>query len=408
MKILFVTWDGPQVTYLESLFLPIFRKLAETGVDFHIMQFTWGDVRRIEISRQACAQAGFTYQAEIIWRRPLVAGSLLSALRGAHLIRQAVRKHHVDAVMPRSTLPALATLLALRGSTLPMIFDADGLPLDERVDFAGQSPTSLAYRFLRDIEAQAVRRADVVLTRSRKAAAILQARAGAGNANDKFEVVRNGRDPSAFSPADACSRAKTRQQLGIEETAPLLIYAGSLGPQYCLPQMLQLFSHVRKRRPDSRLLVLTGSPEALPPALDVYPHLKPAISVLTADATAVPEYLACADLGLALRQTSFSMQAVAPIKLGEYLLCGLPVVASDGIGDTSTLVDPQIGFLMKGMGDAELADAADWFVDSVLVQREAFRKRCRAAGIASFSLDGSVESYRKAIALAGIQQISHQ
>lgn len=404
MKILFVTWDGPQVTYLESLFLPIFKKLAETGVDFHIMQFTWGDDRRIEVSRQACAQAGFTYQAEIIWRRPLAAGSLLSALRGSRLIRQAVHKHHIDAVMPRSTLPALATLLALRGSTLPMIFDADGLPLDERVDFAGQSPTSLAHRFLRDIEAQAARRADVVLTRSQKAVEILQARAGAGTANDKFQVVRNGRDPSAFSPGDSCSRAKTRQQLGIEEAAPVLIYAGSLGPQYCLPQMLQLFSHVHERRPDSRLLILTGSPEALPPALDVYPHLKPAISVLTVDATAVPKYLACADLGLAFRQASFSMRAVAPIKLGEYLLCGLPVVASDGIGDTSTLVDPQIGCLMKGMGDAELADAADWFVDSVLVERESFRERCRAAGLTSFSLDSSVEGYRKAITLAGVQR----
>lgn len=404
MKILFVTWDGPQVTYLESLFLPIFKKLSEVGVDFHILQFTWGDARRIEISRQACTQAGFSYHAETIWRRPLAAGSLLTALHGARLIRRAIRKHQIDAVMPRSTLPALATLLALRGSKLPMIFDADGLPLDERVDFAAQSPTSPAYRFLRDIEAQAVRRADVVLTRSEKAVAILQARAGAGTATGKFQVIRNGRDPSMFSAGDARSRAKTREQLGIGGAAPLLIYAGSLGPQYCLPQMLELFSYVHKRRPDSRLLILSGSPEALPPALDPYPHLKPAISTLTVDANAVPEYLACADLGLALRQASFSMQAVAPIKLGEYLLCGLPVVASDDIGDTSMLVDAQIGRLMKKMGDAELADAADWFVDSVLVDRKAFRERCRAAGIANFSLSASVADYREAIALAGKQE----
>lgn len=402
-NILFITWDGPQVTYLESLFLPIFQELAKYGLDFHIMQFTWGDARRIEASRRACAAAGFTYQAETIWRRPLAAGSLLSALHGARLIRQVVRKHQIDAVMPRSTLPALATLLALRGSTLPMILDADGLPLDERVDFAGQSPTSLVYRFLRDIEAQAVRRADVVLTRSKKAVAILQARAGAGTSTDKFHVVRNGRDPNAFSPGATLSRRKTRRELGIDDEAPLLIYAGSLGPQYCLTQMLGLFAHVHKRRPDSRLLILTGSPEALPGALDPHPHLKHAISALTVEASDVPQYLACADLGLAVRRASFSMQAVAPIKLGEYLLCGLPVVASDDIGDTSTLVGPQVGHLLNEMGDAELANAADWFVDTVLAEREAFRERCRAAGLASFSLNGSVEGYRQALASAGMQ-----
>ncbi len=41
MNILFITWDGPQVSYLESLFVPIFRKLEERcGAHFHVLQFT--------------------------------------------------------------------------------------------------------------------------------------------------------------------------------------------------------------------------------------------------------------------------------------------------------------------------------------------------------------------------------
>ena len=39
----------------------------------------------------------------------------------------------------------------------------------------------------------------------------------------------------------------------------------------------------------------------------------------------------------ALRRSSFSMRAVAPIKLGEYLLCGLPALASPGVGDTDAI-----------------------------------------------------------------------
>ncbi len=397
MNILFVTWDGPQVSYLESLFLPIFRKLAETGTRFHILQFTWGDAQRIESCRQACTAAGFSYQAEIVWRSPVAAGSLLTAINGARIIRKAIGTHGIDAVMPRSTLPAMATLLALRGTSLPMIFDADGLPLDERVDFAGQSPSSLIYRLLRDIEAQAARRADVVLTRSYKAVDILLARAGAGTPTGKFHVVSNGRDVSLFSPGSESSRLKVRQRLNIAESIPMLIYSGSIGPQYCLEEMLGLFDLIHQQRPDARLLVLTGSPELLPPALEKLPALAASVSVMSVPSHAVPEYLACADLGLALRRSSFSMQGVAPIKLGEYLLCGLPVIATDGIGDT-TAIDDNAGLLLDSMGKDDLQHAANWFIESVLTQRENFRSQCRSVGEKHFSLEASTNSYATALA----------
>lgn len=397
MNILFVTWDGPQVTYLESLFLPIFQRLADAGLHFHILQFTWGDASLIEQRRLACRQARLTYRVQRIWRRPRALGGLLTALAGARLIRRAIGELHIDAVMPRSTLPALATLLALRGRALPMVFDADGLPLDERVEFAGQSPASLVQRLLRDVEAQAVRRAERVLTRSSQAVEILLARVGAGTSPDKFQVVGNGRDTQRFSPGDAAARQRMREQLGLAADAPLLVYAGSLGPQYCLEEMFRLFGLVRQIRADARFLVLTGSPEALQPLLERFAVLAPAVSTLSLPGHAVPGYLACADLGLALRRSSFSMRAVAPIKLGEYLLCGLPVLASPGIGDTEAIV-ASAGRLLARPDDTELAQAARWFCDEVLPHREILREHCRNTGVRHFSLDACADAYAAALA----------
>lgn len=398
MKVLFVTWDGPQVSYLESLFLPIFERLAYEGISFRVLQFTWGDAGRIAATRQACARAGIGYQAVSVWRRPRAAGALLTALAGARHVKKTVQAHQIELVLARSTLPALTAMLALRNSRCPMVFDADGLPLDERVDFAGQTPSSLVHRFLRDVETQAVRRASAVLVRSTKAVEILHARAGAGTQDGKFHVVGNGRDTERFKPADAISTAHTRKSLGLEPDTPLLIYAGSMGLQYCMDEMLRLFAMVLNRRPDSKLLVLTGSPEAMQPTLDKCPQLQGCVTTLSVPPQAVPQYLACADLGLALREPSFSMQAVAPIKLGEYLLCGLPVVATAGIGDTSSVVNEEIGFVIDDLrSNSQLEAAANWFLDVVLPARNAFRDRCRSAGIASFSLDKTVEGYRTAL-----------
>ena len=396
MKVLFTTWDGPQVTYLESLFLPIFMRLANEGISFQVLQFTWGDAERIELARQACEQAGFGYEAISIWRRPRVAGAMLTAVGGARYVKKAVLAHHIDVVITRSTLPTLATMLALRTSQCRMVFDADGLPLDERVDFAGQSPSGLAHRLLRDVEAQAVRRADVVLTRSSKAVEILQARAGAGTSVAKFHVVTNGRDAERFKPADAAESAQMRRNLGLTIDTPLIVYAGSIGPQYCMDEMIRFFVMVHDRRPDAHLLVLTGSPEAVQPVLDKHLHLNGCVTTLTVPAQDVPQYLGCADLGLALRQPSFSMQAVAPIKLGEYLLCGLPVVATAGIGDTEA-ISTDVGVLLQRMDETELKAAAEWFIDSVLPQRERYRSNSRLAGLNWFSLEASATSYQKAL-----------
>ena len=241
---LFITWDGPQVTYLESLFLPILAGLAHHGWAFHVLQFTWGEQARIDAVQQRCAQAGIPYRAVRILRRPKALGALLTAITGLVAVRQQLRCWHINLILARSTLPALSALLALPGHRCPLVFDADGLPLDERVEFAGQSPTSLSQRVLRWVEVQAVRRAVAVLVRTAFAAQVLQSRAGAGTPTARFHVVGNGRDASVFQPCTNSEARAWRRQHLLPENALLLVYAGSMGKQYCLPEMLTLFESV--------------------------------------------------------------------------------------------------------------------------------------------------------------------
>lgn len=396
MKILFVTWDGPQVAYLEGLFLPIFQQLSNYGLMFHVLQFTWGDGQNVLRARAACESTDIPYRSVRVLRKPVAAGSFITAVTGSRVIRRAIRDWSIDVVMPRSTLPALATLLASRGKDFHMVFDADGLPIDERVDFSGLASSSFVYRLLRDVEAQAVRSADVVLARSVKAIEILRARAGAGTPTNRFHLVSNGRDADIFHPGDNKSRRSTREEISVDSEAPLLVYAGSLGEQYCLPEMLALFARVVVRRSDARLLILTGSLEVVPPALSAFPHLQNAVISLSVSPDRVPDYLSCADIGLALRKPSFSMQAVAPIKLGEYLLCGLPVIAMQGIGDTSAVND-DVGLLLGEMSICQLDQAANWVIETVLPSREAFRKRCNSVGKEYYSLESSANSYLSAL-----------
>jgi glycosyltransferase involved in cell wall biosynthesis len=290
----------------------------------------------------------------------------------------------------------MATLIAARGRRLPVIFHADGLALDERVEFEGQSPSSLAHRLLRDVEAEAVRRAVVVIQLNERGCQVLADRAGAGVERGKFRIVHNGRDVEQFRPASKLERLKIRRDLGIALDAPLVVYAGTLGPQYCPDEMLEIFSGIYERRANARFLVLTAFKDILEHALGRRPELRGAVFVKYVEISEVPCYVGSSDLALAIILPSFSRQAADAIKIGEYLLCGVPVVATD-VGRAS-LITSEVGLLLHTMDQSELATVTDWFLDNVLPNRTSFSRKCRDVGLMHFSLESAVSAYAEAVA----------
>ena len=401
VHVLFVTWDGPRSIYLESLFLPIFVALRQRGFAFHILQFTWADAVEREALAQACEASGVSYRSVRILRRPVAGGSFATALWGRVHVRRAIRELGISALMPRSTLPALAAIpVAGKGAMrLPVLLDADGLPHDERIEFGGDAPTGLTYRVLRVLEAWSVCRADAVSVRTLRAARILADRAGVDEAH--FHVVTNARDSHVFKPPAPESRALRRSELGLDASQPLLIFAGSsLSGKYRGAAMLEFFRHVRALRPDSRLLLVMPQLDEARALLANHVDLIEACILRTATPGQVPEFLGIADLGLALIHATFSMQAVAAIKLGEYLLCGVPVLASSGVGDTDSVISPVVGRCLEEADDRSLQAAAAWFVGTVLPDRDGLRARCREIGIQHFSIETGVQRYEEALRAA--------
>ncbi len=389
MRILFVTWDGPQVHYLESLFLPIFAGLKADGYEFDILQFRWGTAAEEKSVRTVCAEAGFGYASVKVLRWG-GAGAFATALRGGVSVRKAVRRFGADAIMPRSIMPSLAVLAGGGSALRPVLLDADGIEGDERVEFAGLKATGLVYRVMRDIEAQMVRKATAVIVRTAAAREILMARAGPPADADKYTIVTNGRDEVAFQPFDPDSRLAVRRELGIDPSAPLAVYAGSVGPQYRFDLIREFAEALAAHRPDARLLVLSGSPDLAKAEL-AGAALSP-VSMRAAPER-VGRYVAAADVGLAFRAQSFSMQGVAPVKLGEYLLCGVPTVGTAAIGDNEAALDAGIFFDDR----RGLAEAARWVIDEILPNREDYRQRARAVGVELFSVDRSIRDYRAAL-----------
>ncbi|WP_417237041.1 glycosyltransferase [Bizionia paragorgiae] len=389
-KILFISWDGPQTSYMEGLFFPIFEEIQkQSNFQFHVLQFTWANAAKIDVVKEAANQAGVTYTAAAISRKPIVSiGSFLTALKGTKLIQKYLTEHKIDILLPRSTFPAMI-VNRLKHGKVKIVFDADGLAIDERVDFSGLSNKSLMYKFLKNEEKKLLKRANYVLTRSQKAIDIHVNTIGE-EFRDKFYVVTNGRNSEHFKPSED-QRHRIRKTLKLTDDTILFVYCGSLGPQYGWEKMMAIFGDYHQAHPAAHFLILTGNIEFAEKNLDE--SLRNNCTIKSVPFIEVPNYLSAVDVAFAIRIPTYSMQGVAPIKLGEYLLMGVPTIASKGIGDSEEILNNIEGNYLFDHQDPENIQNAITFVENL----KDHQRELREAGITYFSIENSAKSYIKAL-----------
>lgn len=393
-NILFITWDGDKTTYAESLFMPIYALIQEKdkSIQFHYLQFTWAKDTLAQES--ASKKYNIPYKKVTIHRKPIQSvGGFYTLLKGSTAIQKYVREHNINILMPRSTFPAYMVLKSKLN--LPIIFDADGLPIEERIEFAGLRKGSKLHQFLSNIERKMVNKANVVLTRSKKAIAYHVKKHQVKN-KEKFFVVSNGRDAQKFT-INTKERERVRKELEINSSTLVFIYVGSFGGKYGFNEMLQVFKTYLKKNNDIRFLYLTGSPEEvisnIPKGLRSYFH------VMCVCFNEVPAYLNAGDIAFSIIKPTFSMQAVVPIKLGEYLLTGLPTIASKGIGDTESIVEKIPSVSLFNHKDPDIDKALTFIQNS----NKFDRLKTRKSALKHFTLEVSANSY-----LYGLERLNNE
>ena len=392
--ILFIAWDNPSSNYLEGLFVPIFEQLNERfDFSFHVIQFSWADTGRIAYLRNRCRERGVSYTHITIHRTPIsFVGKYFTLQFSLRKIIKYIIDNQIAIMMPRSTMPARMALAVKRKiPDLKIIFDADGLPIEERVDFAGLRPGGIRHRQLKKIERQIIKLSDVVITRTEQAISFLRKQYDVSE--DKFDIVINGRDASLITPVDMKDALFLRKELGIPEDSNVCVYCGSLGPQYGVDQMLYIHRSLTAKGVSSYFLVLTQNTEYLTQRMK---ETDVNIVVRNVEFKDIPKFLSLGNFAFAIRKATFSMRGVAPIKLGEYLLMGLPVVASGGIGDTeSQLTGRPFAHVLQGYEKDSMDGAVQWILenrhDTTLAQK------ARDFALKHYSLEQSVLTYRKAL-----------
>jgi len=156
---------------------------------------------------------------------------------------------------------------------------------------------------------------------------------------------------------DAHRRAEARKALGVT-SSPLIAYAGSIGQWHQFDATLDAFEAIARGHDDARFLIATPDSEKAAAAVAARPDLPGRTLVRRGEAAEVSGWLNAADIGLLLREAHPLNQVACPTKFAEYVLSGLQVVVSEGIGDLPGWVhDLDLGQCVPG-ANPTLAAAA--------------------------------------------------
>jgi glycosyltransferase involved in cell wall biosynthesis len=359
------------------------------------MQFSWASPQEVKRLSHLASSLDIAYVQYPIHRKPMAAiGAIWSVYQGVFYLKKYIKEHQIQVLMPRSTMPAMMVNRLypwLSKQSVEVVFDADGFPLEERVNYAGLDPKGRQYLLLKKEERKILKKADKVLTRTQKAIDIHLANIGK-QYQGKFFKVGNGRDADFFKP-DPESRLRIRREFGLSGNELLWVYTGSIGPQYMVEEMLDLFGRHHMDNPGSKFLILTRDAGYL--AGKIPREMEKSVIVQSGSYSEIPLFLSASDVGLSLRKAASSLSGIAPIKLGEYLLCGLPVIASSGVGDTEELLkDKDFCFLVGSVGDGLFTSQLQEWIGGL---DKMDRGKIRDFGLGNFSLEQGVEGYLRVL-----------
>jgi glycosyltransferase involved in cell wall biosynthesis len=387
-SVLYLSYDGMLEPLGQSQVLAYLEQLAP-GRNVHLISFEkkrdWVNSEYRHAVGKRIANAGITWHPQRWHNRPRILAAVYNLLVGTAAALSVALRNRVSLFHARSILcsaMALPAVLLRRGK---LISDIRGFWPDERVD-AGLIPANgLVYRVLKVIERAALRRSSAVVTLTNASVPILRDDPKFGHPEAPITVIPTCVDLDRFRPRSL--RRETEQFV--------LGYVGSFGTWYMLEETIALFAALRERQPEARFLIVNRHDhQAIRAAFALCGVPESACELRSAPHGEMPELIAGMTAGVCLVRPQFSKISSAPTKFAEYLACGVPVVATDGVGDLGEIIrETGVGLAASRFDPPALGLLAGSLLD--LVKQPGIRERCRAVAEQQFSLEDGVAKYRR-------------
>jgi glycosyltransferase involved in cell wall biosynthesis len=366
---MYISYNGMLDPLGQSQVIPYLKELSKLGTQFWLMSyerspaFSPQGLERSRALRKELSQYGIQWHALRYHQKPSLPATTFDVAAGVRFGSRLIRKNKIELVHARAQIPAVIALGLKRRCGVKIIFDVRGLMAEEYVDAEHWKANGIRARVTKAMEARVLRATDGLVTLTDALWKEMQGWPTLSARMVVHETIPCCVDLDKFR-FDEKVRAARRAELGIQDRL-VLVYSGSVGGWYMTDEMAAFFSVLRQRNTKAFFLWLThGAPAIVESAMKRQGIEAKDFVVKKVAPGDVPSYLSAADAGVAFYRPGISRLGTSPVKVSEYLACGLPVVINAGLGDSDNLVlRDRVGALVSDFNANAYAQAASTIGD---------------------------------------------
>lgn len=379
--VLYISYNGATEPVFQSQVLPYLKRLTARGSNIMLLTFerlSESTPQELEMLRLSLSEVGIAWTHLKYHKRPRVPATLFDIAVGTLAAASLVRRYDIRFIHARSYIPAIIASFVAKWHRIPWLFDMRGLMADEYADGGLISYNGRIFRIIKRIEKYLLKVADEVIVLTENIKEVLSPLA-----STPITVIPCCVDTQIFKPSNSSKNEKTE-----------LIYAGSTGTWYCLEEMAEFFKTWKKFNKEVHWSIFSqGNLKTIRDTLRDKEIQSDDVEIQAVPYESMPASLVLGDVGIAFMKPTFSKRASCPIKVAEYLACGLPVVINAGIGDTEDLIERnRVGVVVRDFSPAGYATAIGEM--SVLRQDPDLSARCRRVTQGELSIQMGVYRYQ--------------
>ena len=391
-RVLYLTQDGITDHIGQAQIAPYLIGLARLGHSIHIVSAEKPD-RDALVSHygRIFEEVGIRWTRVRYANRPPLISSFWTMALMWRAARRVAEAESPQIVHCRSYLPLEIAARLKRRFGMSYLADFRDFWADVGIE---TKRFKAVYRWFRSREARALDGADRVVTLTERAADVLIARHPhvASGQRRNYTVIPCCADFALFDPAKVGPEAvaRRRQALSIPVDATVLLYLGSIGPDYLLREMIGLFVALRALRPDAIFLfVINNGRELVEREAALAGLPMESLRFTSSPRAEIAEHIALADVSAVFIRPNLSKSGCSPTKVAELFAMNVPIIANTGVGDLDSIVD------LERNGSAVLPDYRPETMRGALERVLAANSGGRDIRAASdeFSLDEGVRRY---------------
>lgn len=403
-RVLFVSYDGLTDPLGQSQVIPYLAGLSKIGYEITILSTEKPE----NFSRLKNQIEKILSENNVRWvpvkyhKKPPILSSVFDV---RNLMRKAKQLHaekKFDIVHCRSYMAAMVGQMMKKKFGCKFLFDMRGFWADERVDGGlwnlSRPHYKMVFNYFKKKEKEFFQEADHIISLTQNGADEIHNWKNLIGQPLPITVIPCCCDMNLFDRKKVTEekRIASRKKLSLTENDLVLSYVGSVGTWYLADKMVLFFQRLLLKKPNAKFLLITQEPpELIYREAEKLQIPKDKFIITKAQRAEVPELISLSTLAVFFIKNAFSKKASSPVKQGEIMSMGIPLVCNAGIGDTDKIVNDCAGGISIADLTAEGIDKALENIDSVI---KISPDKIRDGATKWFSLDEGIRRYEKVYA----------